>query len=140
MEEILSVYHRPPDPRRPLVCMDESSRQVLAEVIEPLAPQPGRPRRQDHQYARRGTVNLFMAFAPLLGWRHVQVTQQRTHRQWAEFIRTLCEEHFPEAERIVVVMDNLNTHCGASLYKVFEPAEAFGLLSRLELHSAGSTR
>ena len=134
MEDILSVYHRPLDHKRPLVCMDEASRQVLADVIEPQGPRPGRPRREDHQYRRLGTVNLFMAFAPLLGWRYVQVTQQRTHRDWAYFIRCLCDEHFPDAERIVLVMDNLNTHCGASLYKVFEPVEAFRILSRLELH------
>ena len=135
MEDVLSVYTRPLDPRRPLVCLDESSRQVLDEVIEPERPGPGRPRREDNQYVRKGTANLFMVFCPLLGWRRVKVTERRTHRDWAEVIRELVDIHFPEAEKIVLVMDNLNTHDGASLYKVFPPEEAFRLYHKLEIHN-----
>lgn len=135
MEDVLSVYTRPLDPRRPLVCLDESSRQLLDEVIEPEGVRPGRPRREDNQYVRGGTANLFMVFCPLLGWRRVKVTERRTHRDWAEVIRELVDVHFPEAERIVLVMDNLNTHDGASLYKVFPPDEAFRLYHKLEIHN-----
>jgi len=134
MEEVLSVYTRALDPCRPVVCLDESSRQVLDEVIEPEAMGPGRPRREDHEYIRRGTANLFMVFCPLVGWRWVKVTERRTRQDWAEVVRELVDVHFPKAEKIVLVMDNLNTHTGASLYKAFPPEDAFRLYQKLEIH------
>ena len=140
MEDVLEVYTRPYDPRFPHVCLDESSKQLLAEVQPPLPTQPatpehrGTPRREDHEYAREGTANLFLACEPVRGWRHLAVTARRTAVDWAHFIRDLLDEHYPAAERIVLVLDNLNTHGPASLYEAFAPAEARRLLARLEIH------
>lgn len=134
MEDILEVYTRPFDPQRPLVCMDESSKQLLAEIRMPLSPQPGQLERYDYEYSRNGVATLFVAFEPLAGWRHVEVTQQRTRQDWARFVRDLLDVRYAEAERVVLVMDNLNTHSGASLYETFPAEEAWRLLQRLEIH------
>ena len=134
MEDVLDVYQRPVDPRRPLVCFDELSKQLTQEVRTPLPPIPGHPARFDTEYERNGVANLFLWTAPLLGRRHVTVTERRTRLDWAEVIRELVDVHFPEAERIVLVLDNLNTHEPASLYEAFAPAEAKRLWDKLELH------
>lgn len=134
MEDVLDVYELPDDPQRPLVCMDEASRQLIEEVRSPLAPEPGRPQRYDNEYIRNGTANLFMVFEPLIGRRHVRVTDRRTRQDWALVIRELVDKIHPEAERITLVMDNLNTHSAASLYEAFEPAEARRVLRKLDIH------
>ncbi len=134
MEDVLEVYHRPYDPARPQVCMDEASKQLLGETREPLPLAPGHPRREDYEYERHGTRNLFMFFEPLGGWRHVKVTEQRTRVDWAEAIRDLVDLHYPNAETIVLVMDNLNTHTLGSLYDAFPPEEARRIARRLEIH------
>jgi len=134
MEDVLEVYHRPHDPSRPLVCMDECSKQLIAEVRDPLPPRPGAVAKYDSEYERRGTANVFMAVEPLAGKRTVQVTDQRTRTDWALFIRYLLLTVYPEAAVLVLVMDNLNTHGIASLYEAFEPAIARALAARLEIH------
>jgi hypothetical protein len=134
MEDILEVYHRPLDPRRPLVCMDELSKQLVAETRASIAASPGHVKRMDHEYERRGTCNVFMFCAPLSGWRHVEVTDRRTKIDWAYAIRELVDVHCADAEVIVLVMDNLNTHTPASLYEAFPPAEARRIFERLEIH------
>lgn len=134
MEEVLDVYQRPRDPRRPLVCLDEGTKQLVSETRLPHPTRPGQPARVDFEYARHGTANLFVLFAPLEGWRQVQVTQQRTRRDWAHCIRELVDVHFPDAQTIVLVVDNLNTHHPASLYEAFPPAEAHRLAAKLEIH------
>jgi len=134
MEDVLAVYARPRDPRRPLVCFDELSKELRADVRDPLPAIPGQPAREDYEYARRGTANLFLVCAPLLGWRQVKATARRTRVDWAEAVRDLVDVHFPEAERIVLVLDNLNTHDPASLYEAFAPAEAKRLWDKLEIH------
>ena len=134
MEDVLDVYHRPYDESRPLVCLDEASKQLVGEVIEPIPAEPGRPQRYDSEYVRNGTANLFMISEPLLGWRAVKVTERRTAVDFAEVLRWLAEEIHPDAERIVLVMDNLNTHKPAALYQAFEPAVARSLPDRLEIH------
>ncbi len=115
MEDVLDVYQRPLNPARPLVCLDETSRQLLADTREPLPVSPGRPARHDAEYVRGGVVNCFLVTAPLQGWRAVRVSEQRTRIDWASCVRDLVDVHFPEAERIVLVMDQLNTHTPASL-------------------------
>jgi DDE superfamily endonuclease len=134
MEDVLEVYHRPYDPQRPLVCMDESNKQLIAEVREPLPPKPGAVAKQDCEYERRGTANIFMAVEPLAGKRTVQVTDQRTRIDWARFIQYLLLTVYPEAAVLVLVMDNLNTHTIGSLYETFDPATARALAARLEIH------
>lgn len=134
MEDVLTVYQRPPDLRQPLVCLDELSKQLTKEVRTPLPPIPGCPERFDTEYERNGVANLFMLCAPLLGWRHVTVTDRRTKVDWAQVIKELVDVHFPAAERITLVLDNLNTHAPASLYEAFPPAEAKRLWDKLELH------
>jgi hypothetical protein len=134
MEDVLAVYTRPYDPDRPQVCLDETSRQLLAEVSPPLPLAPGRPARQDHEYERRGVCNLFVVCEPLAGWRDVMVSDRRTRIDWAYCVKDLLDVHYPDAQRIVLVQDNLNTHTPASLYAAFEPAEAKRLADRLELH------
>jgi hypothetical protein len=134
MEDVLDVYQRAEDPMRPLICLDETSRQLLADVRPSLPPAPGRAARHDPEYAREGVVNLFLVTAPLEGWRHVRVSTQRTRRDFAHCIRDLVDVHYPEAERIVLVMDHLNTHSPASLYEAFPPAEAKRLTDKLEIH------
>ena len=134
MEDILDVYCRPYDPRYPVVCLDEASKQLLGDVREPLPMEPGKPERVDSDYERRGTRSIFMACEPLRGWRVAQVTARRTKLDWAHFVRELVDVHCADAERVVLVMDNLNTHHPASLYQAFEPAEAKRIWDRLELH------
>ena len=135
MEEVLDVYQAPPDPARPLVSVDESQKEQRQEVRPPEPMAQGRPVRYDHEYAHNGRSNLFMLFAPHLNWRHVKVTEQRTALDFAECLRDLVDVHFPEAETIRLVVDNLNTHSKASLYAHFPPAEAHRIASKLEFHS-----
>lgn len=134
MEDVLDVYTRPYEEGHPLICMDETSKQQIEEIRTPLAMQPGEIRRYDSEYKRNGVSNLFMFFGPLLGWRHVKVTDHRTKVDWAIAMRELVDDYFPEAERITVVMDNLNTHSPSSFYEAFAPQEAKRLLNRLEFH------
>ena len=134
MENVLDVYTAPHDPKRPLVCLDETSKQLVEETRAPIPMEPGKPSRHDYEYKRAGVANLFMAFAPLEGRRIVQVTDQRTRIDDAHFLRDLSDIHFSEAEIIRLVQDNLNTHCHASLYEAFEPAEARRLVKRFEWH------
>lgn len=134
MEDVLDVYCRPYDPRRPQVCLDEMSRQLLADTREPLPPASGRAKREDYEYVRQGTVNLFMCCEPLVGWRHVEVTERRTRVDWAHVVKDLVDVRYPNAERIVLVLDNLNTHSPASLYEAFAPAEAKRIADKLEIH------
>jgi len=134
MEDVLEVYHRPYDPKRPVVCFDEASKQLVKETRTPLAPAPGRPATTDYEYERNGTANLFMMFEPLGGQRHVKVTARRTTLDYAQAIKELVEERYPEADKIVLVQDNLNTHKPASLYEAFPPEEARRLLEKLEIH------
>ena len=134
MEDVLDVYTRPHDPARPVVCLDETSRQVLAEVRPPLPATPGRPRREDPEYVREGVVNVFLVCEPLRGWRQVRVSDQRTRLDWAACVKELVDTHYPAAERIVLVMDQLNTHSPASLYEAYPPAEAKRLADKLAIH------
>ena len=125
MEDVLEVYQRPHDPSRPLVCLDETSKQLVAETRQPLPMLPGRPACFDYEYKRNGTANMFMLFAPLAGWRHVKVTDQRTAIDYAHVLKELSDIHFASAAKIVLVQDNLNTHSKASLYGK-HPAKAAG--------------
>lgn len=134
MEDILEVYTRPYDPQRPQVCLDETSKQLVAETRTPLPAAPGQPERVDYEYERQGTANLFMIFEPLTGQRRVKVTERRTAMDFAHVLQELVDDQYPQAEKIVLVMDNLNTHKLASLYEAFAPAEARRLMERLELH------
>jgi hypothetical protein len=134
MEDVLEVYQRPYDPTRPQINLDEASKQLLSEVRAPLPIQPGQPERVDNEYTREGTAALFMVCEPLAGRRHVFVRAQRTRLDFAAVIKTLCDELYPAAKKIVLVMDQLNTHGVASLYAAFPPAEALRLAQRLEIH------
>ena len=134
MEDVLEVYHRPYDEKRPLVCLDEASKQLIGEVVEPIPAEPGQPERFDYEYVRNGTANLFMISEPLLGWRAVQVTERRTAVDFAEVVRWLVEEVHEEAEKVVLVMDNLNTHKLACLYEAFPPEQARRIAEKLEIH------
>ena len=134
MEDVLEVYQRPFDARRPLVCLDEASRQLIAETRKAIPVERGKPKRVDAEYRRCGTASIFMLNAPLEGKRHVQVRERRTRKDFAEVIRKLCDELYPNAEKVVLVMDNLNTHNNASLYETFPPAEARRLAEKLEIH------
>jgi hypothetical protein len=134
MEDVLDVYKRPYDPKRPLVTIDEMSRQLLADCQDPLPVESGRPKRIDYEYEREGVANVFLCSEPLRGQRHVEVTEHRTRTDWADVMRTLSDVWCADAERIVVVMDNLNTHTPASFYEAFAPAEARRLAERFEFH------
>jgi hypothetical protein len=134
MEDVLGVYTRPYDPRFPQVCLDETSKQLLRETRAPLPIEPGQPERVDYEYERAGVLNLFMVCEPLMGQRWVTVTERRTKLDWAQQIKELVDVRYPAAERIVLVMDNLNTHSPASLYEAFPPAEAKRLVDKLEIH------
>jgi hypothetical protein len=134
MEDVLEVYKRPYDPRRPVVCMDETFKQLIGETREPLPPRPGSLERFDHVYVRHGVASLFIAFEPLKMWRTVAVTDHRRRLEWAQFIRSLVKGRYRRAEKLVLVMDQLNTHTAASLYEAFPPAEAKRLADRLEIH------
>ena len=134
MEDILDVYKRPYDPARPVVGMDETPKQLVADVRTPITAKQGYPQRYDVEYHRRGVANIFMFTEPLRGWRRVSVTKHRKAPDWAEQIRILLEEDYPDAQVVVLVMDNLNTHSIGSLYEAFEPAKARELARRLEIH------
>jgi len=134
MEDVLEVYRRPYDPLRPVVCVDEASRQLVGEVRPPLPAAPGRAARYDCEYERRGTASVFMAFEPLAGWRRAEAKDSRTRRDWAHFVRGLLEGRYRDAERVVLVMDGLNTHGPESFYEAFGPGLARALAERLEVH------
>jgi len=134
MEDILTLYKLPYDPDVPLICMDETSKQLTKETRQGLGASPGRPECYDFEYERNGVRNLFMFYEPFGGWRHVSVTARRTKIDWAHEIKDLLCEHYPHARKIILVMDNLNTHTGASLYEAFPPDEARSLYERLEIH------
>jgi DDE superfamily endonuclease len=134
VEDVLAVYQLPDDPAHPVVCLDEASKQLIGEVAIPVPAEPGCAARIDYESERKGTCNWFLMCEPVRGWRHVRVTERRTRRDWAECIKELADVHDPEAGTIRLVMDNLNTQSGASLYETFPPAEARRLLDRLEIH------
>lgn len=134
MEDILEVYARPYHPQRPVVCLDEVCKQLVSEVRAPLPAKPGQPQRVDFEYRREGVCNVFLSCEPLRGRRQVAVTDRRTQTDWAQYVRELVDVHYPQADRIVLVMDNLNTHTPASLYETFPPQEAKRLWDRLEIH------
>jgi hypothetical protein len=134
MEDVLAVYAAPVDPRRPVVCMDEKPYQLLGEVREAIPAAPGRNRREDNEYVRHGTCSIFVWVEPLRGWRHVDAQRQRTKLAWAQQVDRLLTGDYPDAETVVLVMDNLNTHGIGSLYAAFPPAKAFALAQRLEIH------
>jgi hypothetical protein len=134
MEEVLEVYHRPRDRACPLVCLDETSKQLIGETRVPMPAKPGRPARVDYEYERNGTANLFMLFAPLEGWRHIEVTDRHTAVDYARLLKELSDIWFPDAAKIALVQDNLNTHKPASLYEAFPPSEARRLVERFEWH------
>jgi len=134
MEDVLEVHHRPHDPEYPVVCVDETSKQLIRETRIPIKAKPGQPARHDYEYERNGTANLFMMFAPLEGWRHVEVTDRHTAVDFAHMLRDLSDTHFPGAKKIVLMEDNLSTHKPASLYEAFPAAEARRLVERFEWH------
>jgi DDE superfamily endonuclease len=134
MEDVLNVYSLPIDPRFPVVCMDESSKQLVGEVHAPILPAPGRGQILDHEYVRNGVATLFVEMEPLAGRRHAEVTERRTRQDWARFIKAMLDERYPDALQVRLVMDNLNTHSIASLYETFPPAEARRLADRLDIH------
>jgi hypothetical protein len=134
MEDVLEVYQRPHDPTRPVVCLDEASKQLIAETRVPIPAKPGRVVRYDYEYERNGTANLFMLFAPLEGRRHVKVTDRHAAVDYAQVLKELSDTHFPDVKKIVLVQDNLNTHKQASLYEAFPAAEARRLVERFEWH------
>jgi hypothetical protein len=134
MEDLLDLYHRPYTSRRPMLCVDETSKQLVGERREPIPGGPGRPTRYDYEYRRMGVANLFMLSEPLLGWRHVVITDRRTARDFAEVLRWLAEDLYPDADRLVLVTDNLNTHGPGCLYEALEPARARRIARRLEWH------
>jgi hypothetical protein len=134
MEDGLAVYQLPHDPRFPVVCMDESNKQLVGEVRAPIATAPGQGRILDHEYVRQGIATLFVEVEPLAGRRHVEVTERRTRQDWARFLKTMLVERYPQAIKVRLVMDNLNTHDLASLYETFPPAEARRLAERIEIH------
>jgi transposase len=134
MEDVLEVYTRAYDPKQPQICMDETSKQLLADLLEPIPAQPGQPKRVDYEYKREGVADLFMFFEPLTGKRYVKVTDRRTRKDWALAMKELSDEIYPHAEQIVVTMDNLNIHTPISFYETFEPDEARRLIERFEFH------
>lgn len=134
MEDVLEVYHRPPDADCPVVCVDETSKQLTAETRAPIPAEPGQPERYDYEYERNGTTNLFMLFAPLEGWRHVKVTDRHAAVDYAQMLKDLSDRHYPKAAKIVLVQDNLSTHKPASLYEAFPAVEARRLVERFEWH------
>jgi transposase len=134
MEDVLAVYKRPRDRDYPLVCLDETSKQLLADTRAPIPMKPGQPERRDYEYERNGTANLFMMFAPLEGFRHIAITDRRTAIDYARALEALSDTHFPDAKRIILVQDNLSTHKPASLYEAFAPEKARRLVERFEWH------
>ncbi len=134
MEDVLDLYQEPYEAALPVICMDEQPRQLVKETRRPIPARRGQPRRYDYEYERAGTANLFLLCEPLAGWRHVDVTERRTRVDWAGQVRWLLQTQYPNAERVRLVLDNLNTHSIGSLYEAFEPAEARRLARRLEIH------
>jgi hypothetical protein len=134
MEDVIQTYMLPYDSKRPVVCFDEASRQLFGEVREPQSLRPGKAARVDYEYERKGVCNQFMMCEPLRGWRHVRVTDRRTRRDYAECLRELVDVHYPKAEKILLVQDNLNTHSGGSRYERFSPVEALRILNKIEFH------
>jgi len=134
MEDVLDLYEEPPDEKNPVVCLDEKPYQLTDDIREPLSVLPGESGKEDYTYKRNGTCNLFVMLSPQLGWRHVKVTDRRTSGDCAEILRELVDVHFPDADKIRIVCDNLNTHKGASLYETFPAEEAHGIYKRLEFH------
>ena len=134
MEDVLDIYQLPYDPKHPQVCMDEASKQLVSEVIQPIPAKIGQPEIYDYEYERQGVANLFVLFEPLRGWREIKITERRTKQDWALLIKELVDVHYPDAETIRLVMDNLNTHVPSSLYETFQPAEAKRILNKLEIH------
>lgn len=134
MEDILEVYHRPYNPECPMVCMDESNKQLVGEVHQPIPCKPGTPLRMDDEYIRNGVADIFLAVEPLVGHRYISITEKRTRVDWAHFIKYLLDDRYPDARKVVLVMDNLNTHTTASFYEAFPPEEALRLSERLEIH------
>jgi hypothetical protein len=134
MEDVLAVYSRLYDEKTPVVCMDEKPYQLLDHICEPLPMEAGKPMREDYEYTREGTCSIFIFSEPLAGWRHAQALSRRTKRDWAHRIQWLLNEQYPKADKVVLVMDNLNTHTISSLYETFPPDEAFRLAQRLEIH------
>jgi hypothetical protein len=134
MEDVLEVYHRPYDPAYPVVCMDESNKQLVADAVKPIPCAPGKPKRVDHEYIRKGVAEIFIATEPLTGAVASRITETRTRKDWAEFIKYLLECRYPDAQKVVLIMDNLNTHGTASFYAAYSPEEALRLSNRLEIH------
>jgi hypothetical protein len=134
MEDVIEVYHREYDPKRPVVCIDEQPVQLIGETRTPIPGAPGRPERYDYEYRRNGTANLFLAFAPLVGWRHIEVTSRRTAKDFGAFLRYVVDEVYAEAEKVVLVTDNLNVHGAGSLYEAFDPTTARRLTEKIEWH------
>lgn len=134
LEDVLEVYHRPYDPRFPKICMDEGSKPLLAHTRKPIEMEAGEPERVDYEYERKGVCSVFLAMEPETGACQVRVSKQRTKQDWALFLREVIDQHYPDAEKIVLVMDNLNTHTPSSFYEVFDPAEARRLTEKLEIH------
>jgi hypothetical protein len=134
MEDVLEVYKRPFNRDIPVVCMDEQPVQLLGEKLEPIAMNPHHSKQEDHEYVRKGTCNVFMFTEPLAGKRYVSVSEQRTKKDWTREVKALLTEHYPDAEKVVLVMDNLNTHTPSSFYELFKPDEARNLIERLEIH------
>ena len=134
MEDVLALYHLSYDPLFPLVCMDESNKQLVGEVQSPIPTAPGQVRIEDHEYVRNGVADIFIEVEPLGGRRHIEITQRRTRQDWAKFIKGMLDERYPLATKVRLVMDNLNTHNTASLYEAFPPEEARRLAERLEIH------
>lgn len=134
MEDVLELYAEPLDEQRPVVCMDELSKQLHSQIAEPLPPQPGQAAKEDYEYQRQGTANVFLLLCPLLGWRHLAVTARRGYQEFAQLLKTLVDVCFPKAAVIRVVLDNLNTHVFGALYEAFSPEEARRIAKRLEFH------
>lgn len=134
MEDVLEVYSRPYDPTRPVVCMDEKPYQLLDEIREPIPAEPGEVERIDNEYKREGTCSIFIFTEPLAGWRYVEAFERRTKIDWAQRVKWILDNQYPDAEKVVLVMDNLNTHVISSFYEAFSPEEAFRLAHRLEIH------
>jgi len=134
MEDVLEVYKRPHDPQRPVVALDEKPVQLLGDTRDPIPAKPGEPAKQDHEYKRNGTANIFCAFEPLGNWRRLTITERRTKLDFATFVKELIDTRYKDAVKVVLVMDNLNTHTPASLYDAFEPEEARRLTEKLEIH------
>ena len=135
MEDVLELYAEPHDEARPVVCMDELSKELHGQVAEPIGPEPGHPAKEDYEYTRNGTANVFLLLCPLLGWRHLEVTPRRGYREFAQLMKALVDDYFPKAGVIRVVLDNLNTHVFGALYETFAPEEARRLARRLGFHS-----